>query len=30
LWRELQPHLPQLSAIEIHETPTSRCVYRGD
>lgn len=30
LWRELAPQLPDLSEIVIHETPTSRCVYRGD
>ena len=30
LWREIKPHLPHLSEIAIHETPTSRCIYRGD
>ena len=30
LWGELKPQLPLLSEIVIHETPTSRCVYRGD
>ena len=30
LWRELKPQLPLISEITIHETPTSRCVYRGD
>jgi len=30
LWRELKPQLPYLSEIAIHETPTSRCIYRGD
>ncbi|MGA1128496.1 MAG: 6-carboxytetrahydropterin synthase QueD [Chthoniobacterales bacterium] len=29
LWRKLEPVLPGLSEISIHETPTSRCVYRG-
>jgi hypothetical protein len=26
----LKPQLPLISEIAIHETPTSRCVYRGD
>ena len=30
LWRELQPALPQLSRIVVHETCTSGCVYEGD
>ena len=30
LWRALKPQLPHLSEIAIHETPTSRCLYRGD
>lgn len=30
LWKGLQPQLPGLSEITIHETPTSSCVYRGD
>ena len=29
LWERLKPQLPLLSEIAIHETPTSRCVYRG-
>lgn len=29
LWERLKPSLPMLSEISIHETPTSRCVYRG-
>ncbi|MBU3664621.1 MAG: 6-carboxytetrahydropterin synthase QueD [Chthoniobacterales bacterium] len=29
LWRELKPSIPLLSAISVHETPTSCCVYRG-
>lgn len=30
LWGELKPRLPLVSEIIVHETPTSRCVYRGD
>lgn len=30
LWGEIKPLLPLLSEITIHETPTSRCVYRGE
>lgn len=30
LWRRLKPSLPTLSEIVIHETPTSRCIFRGD
>ncbi|MBI5710732.1 MAG: 6-carboxytetrahydropterin synthase QueD [Candidatus Eisenbacteria bacterium] len=30
LWRRLQPKLPGLAAITVHETCTSRCTYRGD
>jgi len=29
LWGRLKPSLPSLSEIAVHETPTSRCVYRG-
>lgn len=29
LWRRLQPLVPGLSAITVHETCTSRCTYRG-
>ena len=29
IWRELQPSLPQLSQIEVRETCTSGCIYRG-
>jgi 6-pyruvoyltetrahydropterin/6-carboxytetrahydropterin synthase len=29
LWDELKPLLPELSAIRIHETCTSGCIYRG-
>lgn len=30
IWERLQPDLPQLSAVEIRETCTSGCTYRGD
>ena len=29
-WTRLQPQLPGLSEIVIHETPRARCVYRGE
>lgn len=29
LWRELQPRLPGLATITVHETCTARCTYRG-
>lgn len=29
IWDRLSPRLPQLSAVEIRETCTSGCVYRG-
>lgn len=29
IWQRLLPHLPLLSAVVVHETCTSRCVYRG-
>ncbi len=29
IWNKLKPSLPQLSAIEIRETCTSGCVYKG-
>jgi len=29
IWNEVKPHLPQLSAVEIRETCTSGCIYRG-
>ena len=29
IWREVSPALPQLAQIEIRETCTSGCVYRG-
>ncbi|MCX7603106.1 MAG: 6-carboxytetrahydropterin synthase QueD [Bryobacteraceae bacterium] len=30
LWRRIKPLLPQLSAVEVRETCTSGCRYRGD
>jgi 6-pyruvoyltetrahydropterin/6-carboxytetrahydropterin synthase len=30
IWQRLIGHLPQLSAVEIRETCTTGCVYRGD
>ncbi|MEQ8314006.1 MAG: 6-carboxytetrahydropterin synthase QueD [Gammaproteobacteria bacterium] len=30
IWQRLHPELPQLSAVEIRETCTSGCIYRGD
>jgi 6-pyruvoyltetrahydropterin/6-carboxytetrahydropterin synthase len=30
LWRELRTALPGLASIEVRETCTSGCVYRGD
>jgi 6-pyruvoyltetrahydropterin/6-carboxytetrahydropterin synthase len=30
IWQRLVDNLPQLSAVEIRETCTSGCVYRGD
>jgi len=29
IWRELKPHLSQLSQVEVCETCTSGCIYRG-
>ena len=29
IWQQVKPALPQLSAVEIRETCTSGCVYRG-
>ncbi len=29
-WRKLHPQLPGLCEIVLHETPTARCVFRGD
>jgi 6-pyruvoyltetrahydropterin/6-carboxytetrahydropterin synthase len=30
IWQRLKPTLPQLAAIELRETCTSGCVYRGE
>lgn len=30
IWDRLQPGLPQLTSVEVRETCTSGCVYRGD
>ena len=30
IWREARPALPLLSAVEVRETCTTRCIYRGD
>jgi 6-pyruvoyltetrahydropterin/6-carboxytetrahydropterin synthase len=30
IWKRLQPLVPQLAAITVHETCTARCTYRGD
>ncbi len=30
IWQRLMPVLPQLDEIEIRETCTSGCIYRGD
>lgn len=30
IWQQLQPSLPQLCQVEIRETCTSGCIYRGD
>jgi 6-pyruvoyltetrahydropterin/6-carboxytetrahydropterin synthase len=29
IWQRLQPSVPGLSALVVHETPTMRCIYRG-
>lgn len=29
LWGRIKPSLPGLSEVVVHETPTSRCSYRG-
>lgn len=29
IWRELKPSLPLLTCVEIAETCTARCLYRG-
>jgi 6-pyruvoyltetrahydropterin/6-carboxytetrahydropterin synthase len=30
IWRELAPALPGLASIEVRETCTAGCIYRGD
>ena len=30
LWDQLQPLLPQISAVVVHETCTTTCEYRGE
>ena len=30
LWQKLAPLCPGLCEIVVHETPTARCVYRGE
>ncbi len=30
LWQKLEPQLPGLYEIELHETPRASCIYRGD
>lgn len=30
IWAQLKPELPQLTAVEIKETCSSGCIYRGD
>ena len=30
LWMRLRERIPQLTSVEISETRTSRCIYRGD
>jgi 6-pyruvoyltetrahydropterin/6-carboxytetrahydropterin synthase len=30
IWQRLRPLLPQLSAVELRETCTSGCIYRGE
>jgi 6-pyruvoyltetrahydropterin/6-carboxytetrahydropterin synthase len=30
IWERIKPHLPQLKKIELHETPTSGVVYKGN
>jgi 6-pyruvoyltetrahydropterin/6-carboxytetrahydropterin synthase len=29
-WQKLAPQLPGLVEIIIHETPSARCVFRGE
>jgi 6-pyruvoyltetrahydropterin/6-carboxytetrahydropterin synthase len=30
MWRTLAPQLPRMVELVVSETPTSRCVYRGE
>jgi 6-pyruvoyltetrahydropterin/6-carboxytetrahydropterin synthase len=30
IWNRLKPLVPELSAVEVRETCTSGCIYRGD
>lgn len=30
LWKRLEPQLPGLCEIVLHETPSARCIYRGE
>lgn len=30
IWNRLKPELPELSAVEVLETCTSGCIYRGE
>ena len=30
IWKRLKPEVPQLFAVTVFETCTSRCVYRGE
>ena len=30
IWQRLQPRLPQLAQVDVHETCTSACSYRGE
>lgn len=30
IWRQMKPRLPQLSRVEVQETPTAGAVYRGE
>jgi 6-pyruvoyltetrahydropterin/6-carboxytetrahydropterin synthase len=30
IWNELKPRLPELGAIEVRETCTVGCIYRGE
>jgi 6-pyruvoyltetrahydropterin/6-carboxytetrahydropterin synthase len=30
IWKRLKPTLPMLSKLVVHETCTSKCIYRGE